>query len=167
MALSDTILQQVINSVVADPSKLTSLVEHPYSTVGNITNNSNVSKEEASQVVAAVTQLAGGQTVDLDKISSQASQLLGQSNNSVHSMASSILGGLLGGGTQQVQPAQQAASVPDLLSAIDPDMLSAIIGNLGGVSFSGNTVSNKQAVDLSDGFGLDDLMGLAGILFGK
>ena len=160
MALSEAILQQVINSVVSDPSLLTNMIEHPYSTVGNITNNNNVSKEEASQVVTAVTQLAGGQSVDFGSLASQASQLLGQNNNSVHSLSSSLLGTLLGGGQQAAQTQQQAV-------ATQGSIMTSVLSNLAGVAFGGGQASNKQAIDLSDGFGLDDALGIASIIFGK
>lgn len=180
MALSEAILQQILNSVTSDPSLLSNMVEHPYSTIGNITNNSNVSKEEASQVVTAVTQLAGGQSVDLGNIASVASQLMGQNNNSVHSLSSSLLGNLLGGGStagglfSAAQPVQQQSSGGLLGSlfggssqAKQPDLATSILSNLAGVAFSGGKASNKQAIDLSDGFGLDDLIGIAGMLFGR
>ena len=96
--ITEAILQQVLSSVTSNPSLLSNMVEHPYSTIGNITNNNNVSKEEASQVVTAITQLAGGQPVNMGNLAGMASQLMGQNNNSVHSLSSSLLGNLLGGG---------------------------------------------------------------------
>lgn len=159
--LTEAVLQTVLNSVTSNPSLLSNMVEHPYSTIGNITNNNNVSKDEAAQVVTALTQLAGGQTVNLGSLAGTATQLLGQNNNSVHSLSSSLLGGLLGGGQTNgglfsaAQPAQQSG-----LSA-------NILANLAGVVLGGGTASNKQAIDLSDGFGLDDLIGVAGLLFGR
>ena len=177
MALSQDLLQQILTSVTSDPSQLANMVDHPYSTIGNITNNNNVSKEEASQVVTAVTQLAGGQSVDLSGIGDMASQLLGKNNNSVHELAVSLLGGLLGGGASSgglfsaAQPAQQSSGglLDNVIGAVtggsgnaaSQNNLSAdILSNLAGVAFSGNAASNKQAIDLSDGFGLDDVMGV-------
>ena len=159
--LTEAVLQTVLNSVTSNPSLLSNMVEHPYSTIGNITNNNNVSKDEAAQVVTAITQLAGGQSVNLGSLAGTASQLLGQNNNSVHSLSSSLLGSLLGGGQTSgglfsaAQPAQQSG-----LSA-------NILANLAGVALGGGMASNKQAIDLSDGFGLDDLIGVAGLLFGR
>lgn len=174
--LSEAILQQVLNSVTSNPSLLSNMVEHPYSTIGNITHNDNVSKDEAAQVVTAITQLAGGQSVNLGSLAGTASQLLGQNNNSVHSLSSSLLGNLLGGGATSgglfsaAQPVQQNPSLLETLlgggkPAQKPDLGSSILANLAGVAFGGGVASNKQAIDLSDGFGLDDLIGIAGMLF--
>ncbi len=159
--ITEAILQQVLSSVTSNPSLLSNMVEHPYSTIGNITNNNNVSKEEASQVVTAITQLAGGQPVNMGNLAGMASQLMGQNNNSVHALSSSLLGNLLGGGATSgglfsaAQPAQQSGLSANILS------------NLAGVAFGGGMAQNKQAIDLSDGFGLDDLIGIAGMLFGR
>ena len=57
----ESVVQLLAGEVAKNPQMLTSLLNHPYSTIGNATNNNNVSKEEASQVVAAMSQLAGGQ----------------------------------------------------------------------------------------------------------
>lgn len=160
--LTDAILQQVLSSVTSDPSLLSNMVEHPYSTIGNITNNNNVSKEEASQVVTALAQLAGGQSVNTNNIASVASQLMGQNNNSVHSLSSSLLGSLLGGGQSSGGLFSSAQAQPTSSLATN------ILGNLAGAALgSGGLFSNKSAIDLSDGFGLDDALGIASLLFGK
>lgn len=160
--MTDAILQQVLSSVTQNPSLLSNMVDHPYSTIGNITNNNNVSKEEASQVVTALAQLAGGQSVNTSSIGSLASQLLGQNNNSVHSLSSSLLGSLLGGGQQS----------GGLFSAAQPkpqsNLATSILGNLAGAALgSGGIFSSKSPIDLSDGFGLDDALGIASLLFKK
>ena len=159
--MTDAILQQVLSSVTQNPSLLSNMVDHPYSTIGNITNNNNVSKEEASQVVTALAQLAGGQSVNTSSIGSLASQLLGQNNNSVHSLSSSLLGSLLGGGQQS----------GGLFSAAQPkpqsNLATSILGNLAGAALSGGIFSSKSPIDLSDGFGLDDALGIASLLLRK
>lgn len=148
MAIQD-IVQQLIGVAGNNPQILASLMEHPYSTVAQVIGEDReIGKEEAAQVVTATTALASGHPVDFGQLSGVASQLLGQNNNSVHSLAASLLGNVLGGGQQQ----QQQPSVPD-----------SLINNLLGVAFSGNTAQNKQAIDLSDGFGLDDVIGIAGL----
>ena len=156
--LSDAILQQVLSSVTQNPSLLSNMVDHPYSTIGNITNNNNVSKEEASQVVTALAQLAGGQSVNTNNIGTLASQLLGQNNNSVHSLSSSLLGSLLGGGQSSGGLFSSAQAKPT------SSLATSILGNLAGAALgSGGLFSNKSAIDLSDGFGLDDALGIASI----
>ena len=133
----ESIVQTIAGEVAKNPQMLTSLLEHPYSTIGNATNNDNVSKDEASQVVAAVSQLACGSAVDFGNLASMASGLLSQNNGSVHQLANSLLGS---GSTQGVNVA----------NGIDANLVKNI----------------ASAVDLSDGLGLDDLMRVAGKIFG-
>ena len=148
MATQD-IVQQLIGVVAQNPGILTSLMEHPYSTVKEVTGQEEVSREQAAEVVAATTALASGREVDFGNIAQMASQLLGKNDNSVHTMASSLLGNALGGGVSQ---SNTTGGIP-----VD------IISNLAGVAFSGNTARNKSAIDLSDGFGLDDVIGIIGM----
>ena len=149
MATQD-IVQQLVQSVLSNPQMLTSLMEHPYSTIGSLTNNNNVSKEEASQVVAATSALAAGQQVDFGNLASLATQLLGQSNGSVHQMSSNLLGSILGGGGAKAS------------NGISADLLS----NLAGVAFGGGKANNASAINLADGLDAGDLLGLASQLFG-
>lgn len=137
MAIQD-IVMQLVGEVAKNPQLLTNLMEHPYSTIGNMTNNNNVSKEEASQVVAATSALASGQSVDFGGLASLAATMLSQNGGSVHQMANAILGP---GSTQGV----------NVSNGVSQDMLGAI----------------AKGVDLSDGIGLDDVLGVAGALFGK
>ena len=134
----ESVVQLLAGQVAQNPQMLTSLLNHPYSTIGNATNNNNVSKEEASQVVAAMSQLAGGQSVDFSGLAAMASGLLGQNNNSVHALANSLLGS---GSTQGV----------NISNGFDPAKLAANIA---------------AGVDLSDGLGLDDLFRVAGKFLG-
>ena len=132
------IVQQLVGQVAQNPDLLSGLMQHPYSTIGNVTGNENVSKEEASQVVAATSALATGQAVDFGNLASMASGLLADNGGSVHELANSLLGS---GSSQGV----------DVTQGISADLL----GNL------------ASGVDLSDGLGIDDLMNVAGKLFGK
>ena len=160
--LTEAVLQQVLSSVTSNPSLLSNMVEHPYSTIGNITNNDNVSKDEAAQVVTALTQLAGGQSVNLGSLASTATQLLGQNNNSVHSLSSSLLGSLLGGGQTSGGLFSSAQAKPQ------SSLATSILGNLAGAALSGGgQFSNKSAIDLSDGFDLGDALGLASLFLKK
>lgn len=148
MATQD-IVQQLLGVVAQNPQILTSLMEHPYSTVKEVTGQEEVSREQAAEVVTATSALASGREVDFAQIPGLAAQLLGKNDNSVHSLATSLLGGFLGGGQQQ----QQAK----------PAVSNDILSNLAGVVFSGGRANNKAAVDLSDGFGLDDVVGIIGM----
>lgn len=153
MATQD-IVQQLLGVVAKNPSILTNLMEHPYSTVAEVTGEDReISKQEAAEVVTATTALASGREVDFGQLGGIASQLLGQNNNSVHSLASTLLGAALGGGQQQ----QQASS------GISADILS----NLASVAFSGGRAQSRSPIDLSDGFGLDDIIGIAGLFLGR
>ena len=139
------LVKMLVGGVEKDPDLLGNLMQHPYSTIGNMTDNNDVSKEEASQAVTAVAALASGQSVDFNSLGSVASQLLAGSDGSVHSLASSLLGS---GGQAGV----------DVSNGVSADILS----NLAGAAFSGGIAG----VDLSDGIGLDDLMGLANHFLG-
>ena len=136
MAIQD-IVQVVVEQIAKNPEMLSGLMEHPYSTIGNITGNENVSKEEASQVVAATSALATGQAVDFGKLSSIAASMLQQNDGSVHALSSALLGN---GSSQGVNVTQ----------GVSPAMLANI----------------ASGVDLSDGLGLDDVLNIAGSLLG-
>ena len=149
MAIQD-IVQQVIKAVTADPNVLSDFVAHPYSTISKLTGIETVTKEQAAEAVTATSALASGQSVDFSTLASVAAKLLSKSDNSVHSLATS----LFGGGVQQTETGE---------TTVAKDAKSAIIDNLLGVVFDkGEAQSSGSTIDLSDGFGLDDLMGLAG-----
>lgn len=140
------LVKLLTGSVAENPDLLGSLMQHPYSTVGNLTDNNNVSSEEASQAVTAMAALAGGQSIDFGNLASVASQLLADNGGSVHNLANALLGSGSAGGV-------------DVSNGVSAD----IISNLAGSVFSGGIAG----VDLSDGIGLDDVMGFAGFLMGK
>lgn len=140
------LVQMLVGSTTENPDLLGSLMQHPYSTIGNLTDNNNVSSEEASQAVTAMAALASGQSVDFSNIASVASQLLSQNDGSVHALASSLLGS---GGQTGV----------DVSNGVSADILS----NLASSVFSGGIAG----VDLSDGIGIDDVMGLVGFFMGN
>ena len=140
------LVKMFAGSAATNPDLLGNLMQHPYSTVGNLTDNNNVSSEEASQVVTAMAALAGGQSIDFGNLASMASQLLADNGGSVHNLANSLLGS---GGTGGV----------DVSNGIS----SNIVSNLAGAVFSGGIAG----VDLSDGIGMDDIMGVANFLMGK
>ena len=140
------LVQTLAGGVADNPDLLGSLMQHPYSTVGNLTNNQNVSSEEASQAVTAMAALAGGKAVDFGNLASVASQLLADNGGSVHSLANALLG-------------SGAPMGVDVSSGVSNDILS----NLAGAVFQGGIAG----VDLRDGIGLDDVMGFASFLMGK
>lgn len=149
MAIQE-IVQQVIKAVTSDPNLLSDLVAHPYSTISKLTGIETVSKEQAAETVTATSALASGQSVDFSTLASVAAKLLSKSDNSVHSLASS----LLGGSVTQSETGE---------ATVAKDAKSTIIDNLVGVVFGkGEAQSSGSTIDLSDGIGLDDLMGLAG-----
>lgn len=167
MAIQDVVVQ-LVNMVAKNPQILSGLMEHPYSTIGNMTDNNNVSKEEASQVVAATAAMASGREVDFGGLDKLAAGLLSDNGGSVHAMANALLGS---GSTQGV----------DVSQGIDMGMISTLMGVAGSLfggigaqpaatAASGRTAAvagaAKPAVDLSDGIGLDDVLGIAGSLLG-
>ena len=134
------IVQQLVSSVVSNPDLFSTLVQHPYSAVREATGAEEVSKEEASQAVAAVSLLGNGQQVDFGNLAELASLLLSKNGGSVHTMANALL-------------SEESDATPDPAS---------LIANLASVNFS----KGLAGVDLSDGFGLDDVLGIAGALLG-
>ena len=144
MAIQDIVVE-LVGQVAKNPDILTNLLAHPYSTIGNMTGNNNVSKEEASQVVTATSALASGKTVDFGNLASMAAGFLAKNGNSVHALANSLLGN---GASQGVD--------------VSNGVTGGIMDNLVGAVSKGGL----PGVDLSDGIGLDDLAGLAGAFFG-
>lgn len=139
------LIKTLVATVQENPELLGKLMEHPYSTIGDLTDNDNVSKEEASQAVTAMAALAGGKDIDFGGLASVAAQLLASNGGSVHALANA----LLGNGTKEGVDVSEGVSTD-------------IISNLAKAAQS----FGSAKVDLSDGIGLDDLMGLAGALLG-
>ena len=138
MATQDFI-QQIISGIISNPDLLGNLAQHPYSTVSEVTGQEEVSRDQVSEALAAVSLLGSGQALDFGKLAELASQMLSQNSGSAHEMAAALFG-------------DQAATPT-----------TSLLNNLSNVSFDGMLAG----VDLSDGFGLDDVMGIAGNLLGK
>lgn len=162
-------IQSIVGSLIGlaqdNPSILGSLVEHPYSTVRTVSGVEDVSRQEAAEVVTAVSSLAQGNAVDFGQLAGLAGTLLGQNNNSVHSLAGSLFGSLLGANT--AAPVQQQAAEEPAGMQLDLGQLATIAGSLLTIAnATGITTkkTKKSGVDLSDGIGLDDVAGLAGSL---
>lgn len=143
---SQDIVQQLVGSVVSNPNLMNNLASHPYSTIRDVTGEENVSRDEVSQVLAAFSSLASGQQIDFGNLASLASSLLADNGGSAHAMAQSLFGVPLAESQSTATPA---------------DPISDMLGNLANVTF-GHGVAG---VDLSDGFGIDDVMGIAGAMF--
>lgn len=134
------IVQQLVSSVVSNPDLFSTLVQHPYSALREVTGAEEVSKEEASQAVAAVSLLGNGQSLDFGTLAELASTLLSKNNGSVHEMAANLL-------------SEESAATP---SPAD------LIANLANVNFE----KGLAGIDLSDGLGIDDVIGFATNLLG-
>ena len=184
---SQDFIQQIITGIVSNPSLLTSMVEHPYSAVREATGAEDVSRDDVSQALAAVSLLGSGQQLDFGNLASLASQMLSQNNNSAHDMAASLFGTTET--QQQLNAAQVAAQQAAAHAAAaqeaadraaqaaglkgnqtvanvdaDTQLLNAILGNLGNVGFSSS--KGIAGVDLSDGLDVGDMIGIASTLLG-
>ena len=134
-----SMIKNLVGSVMENPDLLGSLSEHPYSTIRQTSGiEEEIPRDQASQVLAAFASLASPGETDLTGLSGMASGMLADNGNSVHSLASSLFGG-----AAQSQPQQ-----------------SSMLANLAGAVL-GSELSGVKGIDLSDGFGVDDIIGLA------
>lgn len=129
-------ISMLLGSAEKNPNILSNLVEHPYSTIREVTGLQDVSREQASQVVAGTAAAARGQQIDLGNLAGIASALLGKSDNSVHSMADMLLGS---GSPFGVNMSQGAGD----------DILSNIMG-LAGSLFGGGSQQQQQQAPRND-----------------
>lgn len=143
---SQDIVQQLVGSVLSNPDLMNNLAEHPYSTVREVTGQEEVSRDEVSQALAAFSALANGQQIDFGNLASLASGLLADNGGSAHAMAQSLFGA-------QIQESNSA-------SAADP--VADMLAMLSKVDFA----KGMAGVNLSDGLGLDDVVGFAGAILG-
>ena len=163
-------IQSIVTSLIGlaqdNPSILGSLVEHPYSTVRTVSGTQDVSRNEAAEVVTAVSSLAQGRAVDFNTLGSLASLLLGQNDNSVHTLADSLFGNMLSqAAVEEEEPIEETVPVAGM--NLDLGQLATIAGSLLTIANATGITSGKtkkSGVDLSDGVGLDDLAGLAATL---
>ncbi|MDO5118045.1 MAG: hypothetical protein Q4D34_06125 [Eggerthellaceae bacterium] len=161
MATTEEIVQQLIGSILQNPQSAQTLVEHPYSSVKKVTGQDWVDQSQVAEVISMLGGLAKGKTVDYSLVQQRSQSQLAKSGGSAHSMAENVLGSLFGFG----QAAQQQQTAAAQSSGID---MMDILGNLAGVAFSSGKAGAK--VDLSDGIGIGDILGIANIaggLFGK
>ncbi|MBQ6395380.1 MAG: hypothetical protein IJH87_03440, partial [Atopobiaceae bacterium] len=96
-----SIAQQLFGAVQQNPDTIGSIIEHPYSTTQQLTGASEqLGKTDMSQVITTLAALMGGAQpqatqqkpagLDLNTLANVASTLLGQNNNSVHDLASTL-----------------------------------------------------------------------------
>ena len=123
-------IQMLLGSAQKEPDILSQLVEHPYSTIRGVTGLQDISREQASQVVAGTAAAARGQQIDLGSLGGIAQMLLGKSDNSVHSMADMLLGSGSSAGVNMSQ-------------GVGDDILSNILGL--GSSLFGNSASAQKS----------------------
>jgi hypothetical protein len=128
--------------------------------------NEEISREDMSQVVTAAAAMANDQPLPSSDVANIASALLGQNNNSVHSLTSMLFGG---GNTQQsVQQAQAqttSAGTLDLGSLVNMATLAATL--MGGAQAAQQPAQQaKPTVNLSDGLDLGEIATLAGQFLG-
>ena len=132
-----SMITSLVGGVMENPDLLGNLAEHPYSTIRQTSGiEEEIPRDMASQVLAAFSTLASPGESDLTDLSGLASGLLSDNGNSVHSLASSLFGGT------------SAASQTDMLA----NLANAVLGS---------ELSGIKGLDLSDGFGVDDIIGLA------
>ena len=183
---SQDFIQQIIGSVLSNPSLLTSMVEHPYSAVREASGTQDVSRDDVGQALAALSMLGSGQQLDFGNLASIATKMLSQNNNSAHDLAASLFGTAPKVDTNAAQiaaqqaaahaaAAQQAADQAARAAGLkgnqtvtnvtaDADLLGSILGNLGNVSFNNKGMAG---IDLSDGVDIGDIMGFAGMFMGN
>ena len=134
-----SMIKNLIGGVMQNPDLLGSLSEHPYSTIRQTSGiEEEIPRDQASQVLAAFANLASPGETDLTSLSGVASGMLADNGNSVHSLASSLFGGA----------ATSQSGKTNMLS----NLANAVLGS---------ELSGVKGIDLSDGFGVDDIIGLA------
>ena len=134
-----SMIKNLIGGVMQNPDLLGSLSEHPYSTIRQTSGIvEEIPRDQASQVLAAFANLASPGETDLTSLSGVASGMLADNGNSVHSLASSLFGGA----------ATSQSGKTNMLS----NLANAVLGS---------ELSGVKGIDLSDGFGVDDIIGLA------
>ena len=153
MANSNTdIAQTLVSALSSNPDLLNTFLQHPYSAVQEATGaDEKLDKQDMSEVVTAAAGIASGQSIDASNLGGLASTLLGQNGNSVHTLVGSLFGG-------QSTASASASDSTQSSGGFDLGSLVNFAGALGG--------GTSKGVDLSDGIGLDDLAGLAGMMGG-
>lgn len=158
--------EQVVKYLGQHPEMLTQFVDHPYSTVQEATKaEEKLDRTGMSQLLTAAAALATGQApsasaLDTGNLATLAGNLLGQNDNSIHTLASS----LFGGGSSQ-KPAAQAAQQAPQGGGLDLGSLVSLAALAGGL-YGATKTSKKKGIDLSDGIDASEMAQLAGSFLG-
>ena len=168
------VAKQLINYLGKNPQLIMQLIEHPYSTTAKATgSDAQISKKDMSQILTAAAALASGQPLGGSDVANIASALLGQNNNSVHSLASMLFGG---GNTAQATAAAQQQTTPagtlDLGSLVSmAAMAAALMGGASAVTQqqqqAQQQVQQYQQQPASSGMSLGDIAQLASLFLGN
>ncbi|MBE6479356.1 MAG: hypothetical protein E7Z98_02430 [Olsenella sp.] len=155
--------EQVVKYLGQHPEMLSQFVDHPYSTVQEATKvEEKLDRVDMSQLLTAAASLATGQTqsassFDSGNLAQLAGNLLGQSDNSIHTLASSLFG---------AKPTQQQAAPQQTQQGGGLDLGSLVsMATLAG-GLLGATKPKKQGIDLSDGLDMGEMAQLAGAFLG-
>lgn len=168
------VAKQLLAYLGNNPQLIMQLIEHPYSTTAKAAGtDAEISKKDMSQILTTAAALASGQQLGGSDVANIASALLGQNNNSVHSLASMLFGG--GNTAQATAAAQQqttAAGTLDLGSIVSMAAIAATL--MSGMSAANQQqqqaqqqVQQYQQQPASSGLGLGDLASLAGMFLGN
>jgi len=85
---------QLVKALGNNPELVSQFANHPYSTTAQVTGtDERISKADMSQVLAQVAAQVSNQKLGSADTASVASQMLGQTGGSVHSLASALFGG--------------------------------------------------------------------------
>lgn len=184
---------QLINYLGDNPELIQQFIQHPYSTTAKATGTTDeISKKDMSEVVTAAAALANNQKLDMGDVANIASLLLGQNNNSVHSLTSMLFGG---GNTQQATAAAQAqtssAGKLNLGSLVSMALLASTLMKLAKKRQQANAQQQAQQqaaaaaaaaqqqaaaaaaspntpnINLADGLDMGEIAALAGQFLGK
>ena len=159
------IAQTLVKFLAQNPSLITQFLAHPYSTVDQATGaDEHLSKKDMSEVVTAAAAMSTGQNVDMSNLAGVASTLLAQNGGSVHALTNALFG--TPQQAVQIQQQQQAASGAQS-SGLDLGTLVGLAGALMGTGAAVSAAKKKKTgadlVDLSDGFDVKDVIGLASL----
>lgn len=162
--------EQVVKYLGQHPEMLTQFVDHPYSTVQEATKaEEKLDRTGMSQLLTAAAALATGQApnasaFDTGNLATLAGNLLGQNDNSIHTLASSLFGG---GSSQKpaAQAAQQAPQQAPQGGGLDLGSLVSLAALAGGL-YGATKTSKKKGIDLSDGIDASEMAQLAGSFLG-
>ena len=172
------VAKQLLSFLGQNPQLITQFIQHPYSTTAQATgSDTQISKVDMSQILTTAAALSNNQTLPASDVANISSALLGQNNNSIHSMASMLFGG--GNTAQATQAAQQnttPAGTLDLGSLVSMAAIAATL--MGGMQQAQQAQqqaqqpvvvqqqASKPQVNLADGLSLGEIASLASTFLG-